>query len=236
LNIKLNSEKLDKTMERFGYYESVSGGHGTFEARVNWMDTPMRFSLAGLSGTAQMNLRKGQLLDINPGAGRLFGLLSLQALPRRLTLDFSDLFKKGFSFDKITGDFEIENGNAYTNNMEMDSSFATINIYGRTGLAARDYDQFVSVNAKVTASLPLAGALLGGPVVGAAVLALDKLLLAPGLEDATTREYTITGSWDDPKVEEVEDKNKDGKDSDNSTGDKVEPRSTPVQEGIAEDL
>jgi uncharacterized protein YhdP len=236
MNMKLNSEELGKTMERFGYYGSVSGGYGTFEAKVHWMDTPMKFSLAGINGTAKMNLKKGQLLDINPGAGRLFGLLSLQALPRRLTLDFSDLFKKGFSFDKITGDFEIENGNAYTNNMEMDSSFANINLYGRTGLAARDYDQFVSVNAKVTASLPLAGVLLGGPVVGAAVLAIDKLLLAPGLEDATTREYTITGSWDDPKVEEIKDK--EGKEAGGTIGDRPrsDPAPAPVQEGAAEDL
>jgi len=159
----------------------------------------MQFSFEKLNGNLSLDIRDGQLLDVSPGAGRVFGLLSLQTLPRRLTLDFSDVFKKGFSFDRIKGSFLMEAGNAYTTNLYLDGPAARIDISGRTGFAVKDYDQLVTVTPHLTASLSLAGALVGGPVAGGVLYAIDKLFKST-IDKITEVQYTITGSWDEPKI------------------------------------
>lgn len=203
LTMKIKTRDVGKTLNRFDFTDTFDSGTGKVEITAQWPASPKNFSLSELDGSLSMKLKRGRLIDIDPGAGRIFGLLSLSTLERRLTLDFSDLFKKGFAFDTINGEFEIEKGNAYTNDLKMEAPSATINLYGRIGLVAKDYDQYVSVSPKVTASLPLASALIGGPIVGAAVLAIERFLLKPGMEDVTRTEYTIRGTWDDPKVEPV---------------------------------
>jgi uncharacterized protein YhdP len=164
----------------------------------------MQFLLDSINGNLSLDIRKGQLRDVSPGAGRVFGLLSLQTLPRRLTLDFSDVFKKGLTFDRIKGSFLLERGDAYTTNLYLDGPAARIDISGRTGLAVKDYDQLVTVTPHVTASLPLAGALVGGPVAGGVLYAIDKLF-KPTIEKITQYQYTITGSWDDPQIVKLTD-------------------------------
>ena len=159
----------------------------------------MQFGLEKLNGNLSLDIRDGQLLDVSPGAGRVFGLLSLRALPRRLTLDFSDVFKKGFSFDRINGSFLIESGDAYTTNLYLEGPAARVDISGRAGLAVKDYDQLVTVTPHLTASLPLAGVLVGGPVAGGILYAIDKLF-KPAIDKISKVQYTITGSWDEPEV------------------------------------
>lgn len=159
----------------------------------------MQFSLDKLNGDLSLDIRNGQLLELSPGAGRVFGLLSLQTLPRRLTLDFSDVFKKGFTFDRIKGSFLLERGDAYTTNLYLEGPAARIDISGRTGLSVKDYDQLVTVTPHVTASLPLAGALVGGPVAGGVLYAIDKLFKTT-IDKISQVQYTITGNWDEPRV------------------------------------
>ena len=150
-------------------------------------------------------MKEGRLLSVEPGSGRLFGLLSLQELPRRLSLDFADLFAKGFAFDKIEGWFKLEQGNAYTNSLYMEGPSAKVEVSGRTGLLTQDYDQRAFVTPALSASLPIAGALFGpaGVGVGAALyLGQQVFKEVPQQVDRFLRtEYTITGSWREPKVE-----------------------------------
>jgi uncharacterized protein YhdP len=145
----------------------------------------------------------GQLLNIQPGAGRVFGLMSVAALPRRLSLDFSDFFGKGLKFDSIRGDFELRAGDAFTNNLLLKGPAAEIGIIGRTGLGKRDYDQTAVVTGSVGNSLPVVGALAGGPVVGAAVLLFSQVFKEP-LKGIARGYYKITGSWESPTVERVD--------------------------------
>lgn len=131
------------------------------------------------------------------------GLLSFQALPRRLSLDFSDLFQKGFAFDRIEGNFVIENGQAETDNLFMDGPSAHILARGRVGLAAEDYDQRVTVIPNMSGGLPLAAALAGGVVPGAAMLLVERLF-KPQIDNVGRVEYQVTGPWSAPVVERVE--------------------------------
>ena len=144
------------------------------------------------------------MLDIDPGAGRALGLLSLARLPKRLTLDFTDLFGEGFNFERITGNFVLDYGNAYTNDLVIDGPAARIDITGRVGLAERDYDELVTVTPYLDSSLPLAGAIVGGPAVGVAALVAEQLLDGKlGLNEMAREQYTVVGSWDAPEVARI---------------------------------
>jgi uncharacterized protein YhdP len=140
---------------------------------------------------------------MGPGVGRLFGLVSLAELPRRLTLDFGDVFGKGLGFDSINGDFRLADGSATTNNLVIKGPAAQISITGRTGLRAKDYDQYVLVVPHVGNSLPVIGAVVGGPVGAAAGLAVQGLL-GHGLNKTIGARYHVTGSWDKPVMTLVE--------------------------------
>ena len=149
-----------------------------------------------------MRAQNGQIVNLQPGAGRMLGLFSVAALPRRLALDFSDLTDKGLAFDTIHGDFNLRDGNAYTDNLLLRGPAAEIGIAGRTGFAARDYDQTAVVTGNLGASLPVAGALAGGPAVGAALLLFSQVFKEP-LKGMTRGYYRITGPWENPNVERV---------------------------------
>jgi uncharacterized protein YhdP len=125
--------------------------------------------------------------------------LSLTTLPRRLSLDFTDLFSKGFSFDLIHGDFDIDSGDAYTTNLYLEGPPARIEASGRVGLRDEDYDQLVTVTPRLTSSLPLAGAIVGGPVAGGVLFAVDKLF-GKRIDKISSYQYTITGPWTDPVI------------------------------------
>ncbi|MEO7558441.1 MAG: YhdP family protein, partial [Gammaproteobacteria bacterium] len=205
-DFEIESEELGKALTALGYTTNIAGGKTQIDLTANWNGTPMDVAFERLNGTLGMVIGKGRFLDIDPGAGRVFGLLSIQSLPRRLSLDFSDLFGKGFAFDSITGEFALKDGNAYTNNLLMKGPSAIITVTGRTGLAAKDYDQMVTVKPQIGASLPLAATIAGGPAVGAAVYLAQKIF-QPQIDDLTGYQYTIKGSWKDPKIDRIETEN-----------------------------
>ena len=204
MRINFSAHDLGAMLGVFGFAGLVDGGetHDLIDGR--WPGSPTSFSLTNLDGTLRVKVEGGRIPDASsPGVGRLLGLVSLTELPRRLTLDFGDVFGKGLAFDSITGDFRLFDGNATTNNLAIVGSSANISITGRTGLRARDYDQQVYVVPHVGNSLPLVGAVVGGPVGAAAGFAMQGLL-GKGLNKAAGARYRITGSWDQPVMTLVE--------------------------------
>jgi len=196
-NIKASSENFGKMLATLEIADSIRDGESEVNIIGRWPGAPMAFALERLSGNMQLHVEDGRLLDIEPGAGRLFGLLSVQALPRRLTLDFSDMFKKGFSFDQMTGDFEINAGDAMTSNFNIVGPSASIEVVGRVGLIAKDYDQHVTVEPHVGSSLPVVGAVVSSLGTGLVIWAAQKLL---NLDEAAQVKYRITGPWKAPMV------------------------------------
>jgi uncharacterized protein YhdP len=200
--IDLNSGELGKLLASFGYVGSIEARETQGEIDANWPGTPTDFDLAQVEGELALRIGQGRLTQVEAGAGRMFGLFNLQGLRRRLALDFSDVFAKGFGFDRIDGKFTLMDGDAYTNDLTIEGPAARIEISGRTGLARHDYDQLVTVIPHIQSTIPLAGALAGGPVVGAALLLADKLF-SRQMEELTSfsrYQYTVTGNWDDPQV------------------------------------
>jgi len=207
-DLTLNAASMTTMLESFGYDVSpIVKGETSLTLDAQWQGTPMDFSLSNLNGTLHMDINKGRFIEINPSAGRLFGLLSLQTLPRRLSLDFSDLFGKGLAFDSIEGRFNIEDGNAYTNNLAMTGPSVDINISGRTGLIDQDYDQIATVTPQITDSFPVASALFGpvGIGVGAVIFLASEIFqfLPDKINTMLRKQYTITGAWDEPEVTKI---------------------------------
>lgn len=210
-SIHMVSESLGDFLRTMDISSSLQGGQTVVNFDAWWPGAPGTFALSRLNGQVDFTAVQGNISDASAGPGRLLGLLSIQALPKRLSLDFRDVFDSGFSFDEASGTFSMENGIAQTDDLEMKSSAASISVSGRTNLADQEYDQLMTIRPGVGNTLPIIGALAAGPAGAAAGLALQGLLHKP-LAEATQVRYSITGSWDDPviepvEVERVEDKN-----------------------------
>jgi len=200
LRITLTAQNLGHMMDALGFPGLIDGGQATVEIDAIWPGPPSAFSLAKLeTGAITLKVAEGRILEVEPGAGRFFGLFSLSEIPRRLSLDFSDFFRSGLSFNSITGTFGLDKGNAYTSNLLIKSPAADIAISGRTGLRAKDYDQEMVVTPHTGATLPIVGAIAAGPVGAAAGLVLQGVL-GKGMGKAMGSHYRVTGSWDKPQI------------------------------------
>jgi len=186
-------------LARFGVTNLVRGGRGKVQAQVSWPGSPGAFGFASLSGEVSGQLRKGTLPDLEPGVGRLFGILSLDSVMRRLTLDFRDVFGRGFAIDRMDGELRLAAGDAQLNNLRVRGPAAHLTLNGRTNLVDRSLDVQVLVVPQVTSSLPLAGA-IAAPGVGAAIY-LGQKIFEGAIDKATEQHYRVTGTWAEPQID-----------------------------------
>ncbi len=200
LTASLTSTDVEKTMQRLDYNPGIVGDDLAMLLDLSWSGGPRDDLLEYLDGEVKVRIGAGQLADVKPGAGRVFGLMSVAALPRRLALDFRDVFSKGFGFDKIKGSFVIVDGDTYTCDLSLESPAADIGIVGRAGLVNRDYEQTAVVSANFGNALPVAGALVAGPQVAAALLIFSQIFKKP-LQEVSQVYYGIGGSFDEPMIE-----------------------------------
>jgi uncharacterized protein (TIGR02099 family) len=202
LSGNITSTDIEKTLKAFGYAPGITGDKASLEADIDWKGGPFDNIVQSLDGKLHIKLTNGQLLEVKPGAGRVFGLLSINALPRRLLLNFSDVFGKGFAYDSIEGNFTLQDGDAYTRDLTISGPAAKIHMIGRIGLAKQDFDEALIVDASVGPTLPIIGALAGGVGVGAVVWLLTEVFKKPLTAVGEVR-YHLTGPWDNPKLEKV---------------------------------
>ena len=203
LSLTLDSSDVRTTLRQFNYGDYISGKRGKLVADLHWPGGLDDQILGRASGTLEVQVDEGQLLSVEPGAGRVLGLLSIAALPRRLGLDFRDLTDKGLAFDSVHANFNVTSGDARTQNLVLRGPTAEIGIVGRMGLGARDYDQTAVVTGNVTGALPMAAVVAGVPVAGAALLLFSQVFKEP-LKGVARAYYHIGGSWDEPKVERID--------------------------------
>lgn len=189
--------------ERMGAGKGMQGGRGRIEGELSWPGSPLAADAGSLRGRFTVALGEGRFLNAEPGAARLFGVLSLQALPRRLLLDFRDVFQQGMAFDTIAGEVNLEGGVARTRNLRVLGVQAAVLIEGSADLRQETQDlRIVAVPELNTATASLAWAALN-PAVGLGAFVAQLLLREP-MTAATTREFHVTGPWGDPRVERVE--------------------------------
>jgi uncharacterized protein (TIGR02099 family) len=204
LDYTLDITNAGKLLERFGYANVLKGGKGRLNGDISWQGLPFSLDIPTLNGQLGIDMEAGQFLKVDPGAAKLLGVLSLQSLPRRLTLDFRDVFSEGFAFDGITGSVMIANGAARTDNFKMRSVNATVIMDGTADIAKETQSLHVAVIPEInvgTASVVYALAV--NPVIGMGSF-LAQLFLRDPLMRAFTFEYRITGPWKDPQVVKVD--------------------------------
>ena len=203
LEVKADVKDVGKYLERFGYPETVAKGTATLAGTVQWAGPVYRIDYGTLVGSLDLKAEKGQFVKVQPGVGRLLGVLSLQSLPRRMSLDFRDVFSEGFAFDSINGSAKIAQGVASTDNLAMTGPAASVAIAGRADLAKETQDLTVRVVPVLGDSVAVAaGVALLNPIVGAGALIAQRLFKDP-LGQMFAYEYQVTGSWEDPKVVRV---------------------------------
>lgn len=199
LELKAKASNLGRLLARLGHPDTIKRGEGEANGHISWQGGSKQFEFTRLSGDLAIKAKNGQFTKVDPGVGRLLGILSLQSLPRRITLDFRDIFSEGFAFDEIEGNVALDSGNATLKGMHMNGPSAKVTMSGQIGLADETQTLHVVVTPRLEDSLAVGAALIGGPVVGVGAYVASKILKDP-LGQATTFEYQVTGSWADPKV------------------------------------
>ena len=202
LRVDVTSDDFGSLLNGFGMGGRLDGGKGTARFDAGWPGSPADFRLDALDGSLVLDARDGRLLEVEPGAGRVLGLLSLAELPRRLTLDFSDFFSRGFAFNHIGGTLRFNAGMARSEGLVIDGPAAAITIHGAANLRMQSFDQTIEVRPKAGNLLTAVGAIAGGPV-GAAIGAAANAVLRKPLGQLGARTYRVTGPWKEPKVEVI---------------------------------
>jgi uncharacterized protein YhdP len=203
LEFQLSLADSGALLERLGHGKILAGGKGRLQGQLAWSGSPLSPDVASLDGQMSVALESGQILKVDAGAARLLGVLTLQSLPRRLLLDFRDLYQEGFAFDNVAGELRLASGVAHVNSLRMRGVQATVLMEGRADLERETQDLRVFVVPEInagTASLAFAAI---NPAIGLGTFLAQWLLRRP-LIAANTREFHVTGGWADPKIERVE--------------------------------
>ena len=201
LSFRIDATDIGRMLERLGYADAVRRGTAKLEGKVSWTGAPTQIDFASLGGSLKAEAANGQFSKLEPGVGRLLGVLSLQSLPRRITLDFRDIFSEGFAFDSITGSARVARGVMSTQDLQIQGPSAKILMKGVVNIPAETQNLRVRIEPALGETLAV-GAMIAHPAVGAAAWLAQKILKDP-LGQMFAFEYGITGSWSDPKVEKL---------------------------------
>ncbi|MDB5881860.1 MAG: hypothetical protein JWP43_1738 [Ramlibacter sp.] len=202
MKFRLDIADSGQLLARFGMKDVVRRGKGRMEGQVAWLGSPLSLNYPTLDGSFYINMEGGQFLKADPGLAKLLGVLSLQSLPRRLALDFRDVFSQGFAFDFLRGDITIEDGIAATNNLQMKGVNAAVLMEGRADIARETQDLKVVVVPEINAGTASLVATVINPAIGVASF-LAQMFLRQPLTRAATQEFHIDGTWADPRIARV---------------------------------
>jgi uncharacterized protein (TIGR02099 family) len=202
MNFKFDIADSGLLLARFGMKDVVRRGKGRMEGQVSWLGSPLTVDYSSMNGNFFVNMEAGQFLKADPGLAKLLGVLSLQSLPRRLSLDFRDVFSEGFAFDFVRGDVTIQNGIAATNNLQMKGVNAAVLMEGKADIARETQDIKVVVVPEINAGTASLVATMINPAIGLGTF-LAQMFLRQPLMRAATQEFQIDGTWADPRIARV---------------------------------
>jgi uncharacterized protein YhdP len=202
MNMVLEIDDAGQLLSRFGMPGVIRGGQGQIEGNLGWVGSPLNFNKRTLAGELTLQVNRGQFLQAEPGAARLIGVLNLQSLPRRLALDFKDVFSEGFAFDFVRGNVQVAQGMARTNNLQMKGVTAAVLIEGEADVLQETQDLMAVIIPDLSTGTATLVTTLINPVTGITAL-LGQFLLRQPLQEAATRQFHVTGSWGDPKITPV---------------------------------
>ncbi len=205
LNFRILSDDIGKGMDAIGVAGAFDDGQGEINVGLAWKDAAYAPTLIDLEGDIKFGLENGRFLAVEPGAAKILGLFALQAIPRRLVLDFKDLTNNGLDYEKISGELALLNGVADTTSMFLEGPIGVVTSSGSTDYVSDTYSQTIVVLPRLSSTLPIIGLLSGGAAAGVGVLVVNQLLKSLGFDfdQVGRREYKLSGSWDNPQIDRV---------------------------------
>ncbi|ASJ76124.1 YhdP family protein [Granulosicoccus antarcticus] len=206
LNMVLQADDFGEGLTYIGMDDKISDGEGDIEVYLSWPGPLYSPELVELSGSIKMLIERGSIIPLEPGGGKMVGLFALQALPRRLELDFKDVTADGLAFERITGDIAIDKGVANAALVQLTGPIGVVDISGQSDIINQEFDQRITVLPRISAALPLIGLISAGATGGVGALVATGFLKAIGIDfdRLGLMDYSLTGKWDDPTFESVE--------------------------------
>jgi uncharacterized protein YhdP len=203
LDFQLELADSGAFLERMGFGQTLRGGKGRLQGQLAWSGSPLSLDVPSLDGQVTVALEAGQFLRADAGAARLLGVLTLQSLPRRLLLDFRDVFQEGFAFDNFGGELRLAGGVVNVNSLRMRAVQATVLMEGQADIGRETQDLRVFVVPEINAGAASLAYAAINPAIGLGTFLAQWLLRRP-LIAANTREFHVTGTWDEPKVDRID--------------------------------
>ncbi|MDI3395926.1 YhdP family protein [Pseudomonas sp. V98_8] len=199
---RISGKNLADVLKGWGYAPSVTSQEFHMDVDARWPGSPAWMGTKRLSGTLDASLKEGQFVEVEGSAQalRVFGLLNFNSIGRRLRLDFSDLFGKGLSYDRVKGLLVATNGVYVTREpIRLTGPSSTIELDGTLNMVADQIDAKLLVTLPVTNNLPIAALIVGAPAIGGALFLIDKLIGDRVARFASVK-YTVKGPWKEPKI------------------------------------
>ena len=202
LTLNLSGSDLADVLELWGQGRPIETSRLVSTAQLTWAGTPWQFGVADLDGFFSFKADEGRIIESGSGANflRVFGILNLNTLSRRLRLDFSDLLQRGLVFDELKAGYDLNRGLATTRDpLILTGPSASMEIVGSVNLNTQQLDKKIQVSVPLSSNLTLGAVLLGAPQVAGALFIFDKIM-GDRIEKMTRIAYTLTGHWDDPQL------------------------------------
>jgi len=189
-------------LNRVGQPGNLDGGKGQVSGTVAWAGSPITPDVPSLSGQWTLSLKDGQILKIKPGAGRLLGVLSLQALPRLFVLDFRNAFVQGFVFDELSGTLDVAQGVATSQDLRIRSLLVDVRTQGSIDLVRREQNLDVLIVPEINLGTASLAMIAVNPALGWSTLLAQVLMRTP-LKNKVTQHMHVTGTWAEPQVTKI---------------------------------
>jgi len=197
----LQAEKFGDLLSQLAFSDDFKETSADIGFKGGWRGGPHQFSLDRLNGVLQLDLKDGRISSIEPGFGRLLGLIAMEQWVKRLSLDFSDVYRQGLAFDQIKGRIKIKDGLAFTDDLTVDAVAANFYLAGYANLAAKTLDQRVAVVPKSSGAVPIAGTIVGG------IASIITQVVTDDYKEGYFfgSQYKLSGNWGDINVTPLHD-------------------------------
>lgn len=199
---------LAEFLQNLKVKEKVTGGEFDFDIRLSCECAPWNMDYQAVTGYATMNVKKGVFTEKDPNIGRILSLLNIKSIAKRLELDVGDVTSEGFAYDNIDASIHIANSVAQIDKFELNATSGVIVLTGQSNIIDEEYDMVAKVSPAIGDAVPAATAIAGGGTIGLGIWLIDEALFDGKLIDkvfgkVVAFEYKITGSWDEPIIENI---------------------------------